>query len=853
MTIASAANRASYNGNGSSTNFTIPFAVLDASFLRVTLRDNNPASGTYGQETAKLLTTNYTLSGNLSEPGSTLTMLVAPPTGYVLMISGNITPSQDLDASASSTVSGSGLEAQLDKGVRFEQEVKDFTDRAVKLSEGIPTSQFDPTLPNDVDLTANATLIVNDTKTGWKMGPSISTLTTQATAAATSATNAANSATAAAASASAAAGSASAAAGSVTSASTQATNASNSATAAAASASAAATSATSAATQASAASGSASAAATSASGAATSASAAASSATAASTTAATLKNFREGSGVPSNSLGLDGDSYFDYLNKKIYERVSGSYVLRADFTRNFIMGTLAPGSADGKDGDAFFAYGIKKFYDRTAGVWTERADVTPVWLIGSGIPLNTLGKDGDTFFATNTKYMWKKTAGTWSIVADLSVASGGSGTSVRFGSGVPANVLGSDGDTYINTLTGDFYNKVAGAYVLQYSDIHPVNSVFGRTGTVVAASGDYTAAQVANTPAGNISSTTVQDALNELQGDIDTNTTNINTNTSNIATNTTNIAANTTAIALKAPIASPTFTGTPAAPTPSAGDNSTKVATTAYADGAVGTLNTSVNSALALKAPLASPALTGIPTAPTAAAGTNTTQVATTAYVDTGLALKAPLASPALTGTPTAPTAAGGTNTTQVATTAFVAASFAPLASPALTGTPTAPTAAGGTNTTQIATTAFVAASFAPIASPALTGTPTVPTAATGTNTTQAASTAFVQQELTGRKTSSTFSAASVTPGSNIEQSWAYTGSSGAVAFTGFGTLAGLTNGMVVTLFGTSDTNYLTLTESDATNGWLMNGTLDLTRGRTITFEYNTTVGGGRMVEIART
>ena len=40
-----------------------------------------------------------------------------------------------------------------------------------------------------------------------------------------------------------------------------------------------------------------------------------------------------------------------------------------------------------------------------------------------------------------------------------------------------------------------------------------------------------------------------------------------------------------------------------------------------------------VFDALALKAPLASPALTGTPTAPTATAGTNTTQVATTAFV----------------------------------------------------------------------------------------------------------------------------------------------------------------------------------------------------------------------------
>ena len=254
-------------------------------------------------------------------------------------------------------------------------------------------------------------------------------------------------------------------------------------------------------------------------------------------------------------------------------------------------------------------------------------------------------------------------------------------------------------------------------------------------------------------------------------------------------------------------------------------------------------------------APLDSPALTGTPTAPTASAGTNTTQLATTAFVTSAVAgagggaselndlsdvtitnaqsgevlrhngtnfvdaqlastdlsdtaQLARLASPALTGTPTAPTASAGTNTTQLATTAFVSgeisaislastdltdsADLARLASPALTGTPTAPTASAGTNTTQLATTAFVTsavsgagaselndlsdvtistagsgevlrhngtnfvnadlastdlsdtAQLARLASPALTGTPTAPTASAGNNSTQLATTAYV-------------------------------------------------------------------------------------------------------------
>lgn len=55
-------------------------------------------------------------------------------------------------------------------------------------------------------------------------------------------------------------------------------------------------------------------------------------------------------------------------------------------------------------------------------------------------------------------------------------------------------------------------------------------------------------------------------------------------------------------------------------------------------------------------APIASPTFTGTPAAPTATAGTSTTQIATTAFVSTGLALKANIANPTFTGTVTIPT-----------------------------------------------------------------------------------------------------------------------------------------------------------------------------------------------------
>lgn len=66
-----------------------------------------------------------------------------------------------------------------------------------------------------------------------------------------------------------------------------------------------------------------------------------------------------------------------------------------------------------------------------------------------------------------------------------------------------------------------------------------------------------------------------------------------------------------------APLASPTFTGVPAAPTATPLTNSTQIATTAYADLAVGVEKTRALAAEALLAPLASPSFTGTVTAPT--------------------------------------------------------------------------------------------------------------------------------------------------------------------------------------------------------------------------------------------
>lgn len=134
-----------------------------------------------------------------------------------------------------------------------------------------------------------------------------------------------------------------------------------------------------------------------------------------------------------------------------------------------------------------------------------------------------------------------------------------------------------------------------------------------------------------------------------------------------------------------------------------------------------------IASAISSKADTASPSFTGTPAAPTAASGSNTTQIATTAFV-TNAVTDERTATATLTGKTVNLTSNTLTGTVAQFNTALSDGDFATLAgtetltnktltspalsSPAMSGTPTAPTASSGTNTTQVATTAFVTAAI---------------------------------------------------------------------------------------------------------------------------------------------
>ena len=135
---------------------------------------------------------------------------------------------------------------------------------------------------------------------------------------------------------------------------------------------------------------------------------------------------------------------------------------------------------------------------------------------------------------------------------------------------------------------------------------------------------------------------------------------------------------------------------TAANPTLAAGEFAIETDTDFYkiGDGSTAWTSLGYSSLPSGTATLASPTFTGVPAAPTAAANTSTTQIATTAFVMTEIGDYAPLASPTFTGTVTVPDlTVNGTTTTINSTTLTVDDKNIELGSVA---TPSDTTADGG-------------------------------------------------------------------------------------------------------------------------------------------------------------
>ena len=337
MSISSEVLRSEYTGNGVTDTFPITFPFLSSTDIQVIKRDTSEV------QTTLTVNVDYTIVAEdvvLTDPLES---------SYKLVILRDLQFTQETEFRNQGEFYPEVVEDTVDRIVMLTQQLKEKSDRSLALSESTSTS-FDPTLPPEIDASANKVFIVNSTGTGFDIGPSadeISGAQASATDAAASAaaalvseTNAAASETAAASSETAAALSETNAAASETAAAASESAASTSATNASTSASNASTSATAAAGSATAASGSASAAAASASAAAASETAAASSASAAAASAAAS------AASAAQGMWLEDHSYTSASSPVTVSSANSGDVLRfttASGAITFNLPTPAPG------------------------------------------------------------------------------------------------------------------------------------------------------------------------------------------------------------------------------------------------------------------------------------------------------------------------------------------------------------------------------------------------------------------------------------------------------------------------------------------------------------------------------
>lgn len=183
------------------------------------------------------------------------------------------------------------------------------------------------------------------------------------------------------------------------------------------------------------------------------------------------------------------------------------------------------------------------------------------YLTVASILLSLVAKADSGSFNSGGFFTWM---GPVATNADLPPAGNTPGTAIAVLS--PFNLYGWDGSSWQCLSCG---GGGGGA----------VTSVFGRTGAVVANSGDYNSSQV--TESGNLYFTNARAIAATLTGYASSPGT--ITAADSLLSAIQKLDGN---VALKAPLASPALTGNPTAPTQAANNNSTRLATTAYADNA---------------------------------------------------------------------------------------------------------------------------------------------------------------------------------------------------------------------------------------------------------------------------
>lgn len=131
MTVAATAPSITYNGNGATVAFTVPFRFLDDDDLTVTNIDSA------GGRTPLVKGTHFTVVGEGTTAGGTVTLVTATATGATLEIVRDMDLTQTYDPRAQGSFSSSSLASALDRQAMLIQQLDARIDDEVALNASL--------------------------------------------------------------------------------------------------------------------------------------------------------------------------------------------------------------------------------------------------------------------------------------------------------------------------------------------------------------------------------------------------------------------------------------------------------------------------------------------------------------------------------------------------------------------------------------------------------------------------------------------------------------------------------------------------------------------------------------------
>lgn len=174
MALSSTTSRNDYIGNDAASVYVYSFRIFLDSELHVTVRN------TSDDETVLVLTTDYTVTGEGEASGGNVTLVNSGQSwlnldgtlkqDFVLTIRRIMPLTQQTDIRNQGSYFPETHEDEFDRGIMIDQQQQDEIDRCVKLAESILPSDFDPTLPADIQDNPNTVISVNATGDGLTLG-----------------------------------------------------------------------------------------------------------------------------------------------------------------------------------------------------------------------------------------------------------------------------------------------------------------------------------------------------------------------------------------------------------------------------------------------------------------------------------------------------------------------------------------------------------------------------------------------------------------------------------------------------------------------------------------------------------